>query len=118
MTLKIDAELEQNLICGFRNDKNFVKFDPSTRKSALDSLHQNLHFHLFLLCKVFNFWPEWVQRSYLSWLWRVMKKKFEEFDFEEKMTCGLENDMRNMAKFHQSTWKSQNWNFDGIVEKV
>ena len=23
--------------------------------------------------------------------------------FEEKMTCGLENDMRNMANFHQST---------------
>ena len=23
--------------------------------------------------------------------------------FEEKLTCGLENDMRNMANFHQST---------------
>ena len=23
--------------------------------------------------------------------------------FEEKLTCGLENDMRNMAYFHQST---------------
>ena len=27
--------------------------------------------------------------------------------FEEKLTCGLENDMRNMANFHQSTLKSQ-----------
>ena len=27
--------------------------------------------------------------------------------FEEKLTCGLENDMRYMANFHQSTWKSQ-----------
>ena len=35
--------------------------------------------------------------------------------FEEKLTCGLENDMRNMANFHQSTWKSQNWDFDGIL---
>ena len=26
--------------------------------------------------------------------------------FEEKVTCGLENDMKNLAKFHQST---QNW---------
>ena len=34
---------------------------------------------------------------------------------EEKLTCGLENDMRNMANFHQSTWKSQNWDFDGIL---
>ena len=23
--------------------------------------------------------------------------------FEEKLTCGLENDMRNLAKFHQNT---------------
>ena len=34
--------------------------------------------------------------------------------FEEKLTCGLENDMRNMANFHQSTWKSKDWDFDGI----
>ena len=34
---------------------------------------------------------------------------------EEKLTCGLENDMRNMANFHQSTWKCQNWDFDGIL---
>ena len=25
--------------------------------------------------------------------------------FEEKLTCGLENNMRNFANFHQSTWK-------------
>ena len=29
--------------------------------------------------------------------------------FEEKLTCGLENDMRYMANFHHSTWKSQNF---------
>ena len=33
--------------------------------------------------------------------------------FEEKLICGLENDMRNMANFHQSNCKSQNWDFDG-----
>ena len=27
--------------------------------------------------------------------------------FEEKLTCGLENDMRNLANFHQSIQKSQ-----------
>ena len=26
--------------------------------------------------------------------------------FEEKVTCGLENDMKNLANFHQSTQKS------------
>ena len=35
--------------------------------------------------------------------------------FEEKLTCGLENGMRNMANFHQSSGKSQNWDFDGAV---
>ena len=33
---------------------------------------------------------------------------------EEKMTCGLENNMMNLANFHQSTWESQNWDFCGI----
>ena len=26
--------------------------------------------------------------------------------FEEKVTCGLENDMRNLANFHQSMFES------------
>ena len=28
--------------------------------------------------------------------------------FEEKLTCGLENNIKNLASFHQSTEKSQN----------
>ena len=35
--------------------------------------------------------------------------------FEEKLTCGLENDMKNLANFHHSTRKCQNWDFDGIL---
>ena len=27
-------------------------------------------------------------------------------NFEEKLTCRLKNDMRNLANFHQSTWNS------------
>ena len=34
---------------------------------------------------------------------------------EEKLTCGLENGMMNLANFHQSTWKCQNWDFDAIL---
>ena len=34
--------------------------------------------------------------------------------FEEKLTYGLENDMRNLANIYYST-KSQNWDFDGIL---
>ena len=29
--------------------------------------------------------------------------------FEEKLACGLENDMKNLANYHQNTWKCQNW---------
>ena len=35
--------------------------------------------------------------------------------FQEKLTRGLENDMRNLANFHQSTRNSQNWDFHGIL---
>ena len=35
--------------------------------------------------------------------------------FEEKLTCCLENDTRNMVNFHQSNLKSQNWDNDGIL---
>ena len=34
--------------------------------------------------------------------------------FEGKLTCYLENDMRNLPNFHQSTPKCRNWNFDVI----
>ena len=36
-------------------------------------------------------------------------------EFKEKVTCCLENDMRNLANFYQSTQKCQNRNFDGIL---
>ena len=35
--------------------------------------------------------------------------------FEEKLTCGLENDMRNLANFHHSTGKCLNWDFHGTL---
>ena len=35
--------------------------------------------------------------------------------FEGKLTCVSRNSMKNLANFHQSTWKSENWDFDGIL---
>ena len=34
---------------------------------------------------------------------------------EEKVTCGQENDMRNLENFHQSTQKSQNLDFYWVL---
>ena len=83
MTLKIDAKFEEKLICCFKNDRNLVNFDPSTQNL------QNLHFHWFLLCKVFNVWPKKVQRSYLSWHWRVMQNLKKNWLVVWKMTWGI-----------------------------
>ena len=35
--------------------------------------------------------------------------------FEGKLTYAWKNDMRNLSNFHQSTWKSQNWDFNGML---
>ena len=35
--------------------------------------------------------------------------------FEEELTCGFQNNIRNLANFHQSTLKCQNWDFDWIL---
>ena len=44
-----------------------------------------------------------VQKSYLSWHWRVMPS------FKKKLTCSFKYDMRNFVNFHQTTQKSQNF---------
>ena len=33
--------------------------------------------------------------------------------FEEKLTCRLENNMRNLTNVHQNTWKFKNWTLMG-----
>ena len=35
--------------------------------------------------------------------------------FEENLTYGLENDMRNLGNFYQNTWKYQNCYFHEIL---
>ena len=35
--------------------------------------------------------------------------------FEEKLTFGLENNIKNLANFHQSTCKSRSGDFDEIL---
>ena len=91
-----DPKFGEKSTCRFKIDiRNLTNFDLSTQ----------------LLNKVYIFWAKKVRRSYLSWHWRVMQNL-------KKLTCCLENE-RNMANFHQSTWKCQNWNFDGtLLSKV
>ena len=34
--------------------------------------------------------------------------------FKGKLTCSMENDLRNLVKFHPSSGKSENLHFDGL----
>ena len=38
--------------------------------------------------------------------------------FEEKLICGLENDMTSMENFHQSNLNSQNWDEGILLSKI
>ena len=35
--------------------------------------------------------------------------------FKGKLTSGLKNDLRNLVNFHESSWKSGNLHFDGLL---
>ena len=83
MKLKSDAKSEEKLFCCLKNDKNLVNFDLSTWNS------QNFLFDWFLLCKVYNVRPKKVQRSYLSWHWRVMQNLKKDWLLVWQMTWGI-----------------------------
>ena len=55
---------------------------------ALENL-KKLRFDRLLMCKLFNAWPKKVERSYLSWHWRVMQKLKKNWLVVWKMTWGI-----------------------------
>ena len=83
--------------------KEFDKFRPDHSKVS----------KIFTLMS--SFWAKYIlvelkNREELSFMTLKSDAKFK-----EKLTCCLENDMMNLANFHQSTRKCQNWNFDEIL---
>ena len=68
---------------------------------------------LFFFSKMTRLW--WI----LIWAIKSLKNlhfgPFYAKYFEEKLTCALENYMRNLANFHHKNWKCQNWYFHGIL---
>ena len=74
---------------------------------ALESL-KNLCFNWFLVTNKYLVWAKKVRKSYLLWHWsdvQVLKKT--DLWFEKRL--------EKFGKYHQSTWKCRNWNFDGIL---
>ena len=86
---------------------------------------QNLKKYWFVVSKITKTW--WISTQTLKSLKLfnfLPKKSTEELSFmtlkrdvksEEKLTCGLKNDISNLVNFHQSTRNRQNWDSDGIL---
>ena len=79
MTLKSDQNLMKNLFAVSKMTKSLVNFDLSTQNSE-------------------NFYCYW-----FYWYITFDLKRSRGVIFYDKLTCGLENDMRNPAIFHQNT---------------
>ena len=92
MTMKNDTKIEEELTCRFKIDiRNFTNFDPSTQKSKkfvfqLASCDQSTYCLSYKSTEELSFMT---LKSYAN--------------FEEKLTCGLKRDLRNLAAFYQST---------------
>ena len=84
--------------------KEFDRFWPEHSKVS-----NHFHFKRLLLSKVYIVWAK-KSTEELSF----MKLK-RDTKFWEESTFRLGNDIMNLAKFHQSTRKCQNWNFDRIL---
>ena len=83
MTPKSGAKFEERLI--FCSKMTRIWW---TLIRALESL-KNFHFDWSLLCKVYNFWPKKVRRSYISWHWRVMQNLKKNWLVVCQMTWGI-----------------------------
>ena len=63
-----NAKFKGKPTCGLKNDiRNLVNFRASRQKS------ENLHFDWILLPKAYKDLDEKIQKSYVSWHWRVSK---------------------------------------------
>ena len=84
MTLKGDAKFKGKLTCSLKNNfRNLLNFHASSWKSG------NLHFDGLLLSKAYKDLDEKVQKSYVSWHWRVMQSLKKNWLLVPKMTWGI-----------------------------
>ena len=95
--------LESNQLVVLDWHKEFDKFLPEHSKVSK------------ILTLMGSFWAKYLLFELKEWRGVIFMTLKSDAKFEEKLTCCLENDMKNLANFHQSIWKCQNWNFDGIL---
>ena len=75
---------EESTCCLKIGISNLTNFDLEYSKSL-----KNFHFNGLLLSKVYIVWAKKVQRSYLSWHWRVMQNLKKNWLVAWKMTWGI-----------------------------
>ena len=82
MVLKIDIKFERKLTCASKNDmKNFANFHQSVIRKS-----EKLNFYWVFLSKIENVWAYNLQKSYLSWKWRMMQKLKKTWLVNSKLT--------------------------------
>ena len=92
MTMKNDTKIEEELTCRYKIDmRNFTNHDPSTRE------FKKVVFYL-APCDQSIYFLSYKSTEELSFM---TLKRYA--NFEEKLTCGLKKELRNLANFHQST---------------
>ena len=96
MTMKNDTKIEEKLTCRFKIDmRNSTNFDTSTQKSKkivfqLATCNQSIYFLSYKSTEELSF---------------ITLKRYT--NFEEKLTCGLKKDLRNLANFHYQLGKKR-----------
>ena len=76
--------LKENWLVACKMTENFVNFHASSQKS------ENLHFDELFLSKAYKVLDEKLQKSYVSWHWRVMQNLKENWLVAYKKTQGIQ----------------------------
>ena len=103
MTLKDVAKVKGNLACGLKNDKQ-------------DFAH-------FMQAFSFSLWLDSFVQSVERFQWKRTEKLFlmtlkSGAKFEEKMTLGFKNYMRNLVSFIASNSKCKYFHFDALLLSI
>ena len=97
------------LIYGLKEDiRNLVNFHASSQNS------ENLVFDRILLSKAYKGLDEKVQKSRRVSLMTLKS----DAKFEEKLTLGSKNDMRNLVNFNVTSGKSESLHFDVLLFSI
>ena len=86
-----------------KNDKNLANFDPNAQFSKICTV----------ICPFCEKYITFDQKKYKEVIFDDTKSHAK---YEEKQACGLENDTRNLANFHQSKVSKLVLSWDHFVQ--